>query len=160
MADSKNAPLTDEERAELEELRAEKARREERARARRERAELEQLRAEKERSRAAGDADGSAAPAPSSTSAKKRAKKVEAATAAGAQPARKAPAQAKPKPKSQPAADEPQKKSFGVRMVTSDPVAEDEIPGMPPAQKLIIVLAIIAVIVFAAYIALSNAGLI
>lgn len=162
MADSKNAPLTDEERAELEELRAEKARREERARARRERAELEQLRAERERSRAADDADGSAAAAPATAPAKKRAKKSEAATAADAQPARKAPAQAKPKPKpkSQPVADEPQKKSFGVRMVTSDTVDDDEIPGMPPAQKLIIVLAIIAVIVFAAYIALSNAGLI
>lgn len=39
-------PLTDEERAELEELRAEKAAREERARAAQERAELEELRAE------------------------------------------------------------------------------------------------------------------
>ncbi len=160
MADSKNAPLTDEERAELEELRAEKARREERARARRERAELEQLRAEKERSRAAGDADGSAAAAPATAPAKKRAKKPEGVTATDAQPARKAPAQARPKPKGQPAPAASQKKSFGVRMVTSDTVDDDEIPGMPPAQKLIIVLAIVAVIVFAAYIALSNAGLI
>lgn len=45
MADQ-NAPLTAEERAELEALRAEKARREEEERARRERAELEALRAE------------------------------------------------------------------------------------------------------------------
>lgn len=160
MVDSKNAPLTDEERAELEELRAEKARREERARARRERAELEQLRAEKERSRAADDADGSAAAAPSTASVKKRAKKPESGSAASAQPAHKAPSQAKSKSKNQPAPAAPQKKSFGVRMVTSDTVDDDEIPGMPPAQKLIIVLAIVAVIVFAAYIALSNAGLI
>ena len=48
MADSQTAPLTDEERAELEELRAEKARREEEERARRERAELEALRAERD----------------------------------------------------------------------------------------------------------------
>ena len=41
-----DAPLTDAERAELEQLRAEKAEREERERIRRERAELEQLRAE------------------------------------------------------------------------------------------------------------------
>ena len=47
MADSQNAPLTDAERAELEELRAEKARRDEEERARRERAELEALRAER-----------------------------------------------------------------------------------------------------------------
>ncbi len=40
-------PLSDEERAELEQLRAEKAMREEQERARRERAELEQLRAQK-----------------------------------------------------------------------------------------------------------------
>ena len=47
MAEQKTAPLTDAERAELEELRAEKARREEEERARRERAELEELRAQK-----------------------------------------------------------------------------------------------------------------
>lgn len=43
-------PLSDDERAELEELRAEKARREADAKAERERAELEELRAEKARS--------------------------------------------------------------------------------------------------------------
>ena len=59
MADSENTPLTDAERAELEELRAEKARREEEERALRERAELEALRAEK----AAAEAPSGSAPA-------------------------------------------------------------------------------------------------
>lgn len=45
---SDNTPLTDAERAELEELRAQKAEREALERARRERAELEQLRAERD----------------------------------------------------------------------------------------------------------------
>ena len=44
MQDREAMPLTDEERAELEQLRAEKAAREEAERARRERAELEELR--------------------------------------------------------------------------------------------------------------------
>ena len=61
MADSQTAPLTDEERAELEELRAEKARREEEERTRRERAELEALRAERD---AAARAEAQPAPAP------------------------------------------------------------------------------------------------
>ena len=52
MADE-TRPLSDEERAELEALRAEKAAREERARAARERAELEALRAEQAQSRPA-----------------------------------------------------------------------------------------------------------
>ncbi len=143
MVDSNAAPLTDEERAELEELRAEKARREEEARARRERAELERLRAEKEQAEAPG---GQKAPKPAATvkaSTKAVSKqKPEAARSAKAAGADDAP------------------KSFGVRMVTSVPTAEDEIPGMPPAQKLIIILAVIAVVIFAGYIALSNAGLI
>ena len=50
MADAQ--PLTDEERAELESLRAEKAAREERERAARERAELEALRAERAQTQA------------------------------------------------------------------------------------------------------------
>ena len=54
-----NTPLSDEERAELEALRAEKARREEEERARKERAELEALRAEQ----AAADAPASQKPA-------------------------------------------------------------------------------------------------
>lgn len=57
MADQ-NSSLTDQERAELEQLRAEKAARQEQEAAQRERAELEQLRAEKARQaqRAAEDA--------------------------------------------------------------------------------------------------------
>lgn len=68
MGDSRTAPLTDGERAELEELRAEKARREEEERARRERAELEALRAERAAARpATGTAprpEAAARPAP------------------------------------------------------------------------------------------------
>ncbi len=47
MAELESQPLSDEERAELEELRAEKARREAREEARREREELAALRAER-----------------------------------------------------------------------------------------------------------------
>lgn len=61
MADQQTAPLTDEERAELEALRAEKAAREEAERARKERAELEALRAE---SKKAEQAESAPAPAP------------------------------------------------------------------------------------------------
>ena len=49
MAELESQPLSDEERAELEELRAEKARREAREEARREREELATLRAERAR---------------------------------------------------------------------------------------------------------------
>ena len=55
MADDHN--LTDDERAELEQLRAEKAEREKAARAAAERAELEQLRAERARAEAAERAE-------------------------------------------------------------------------------------------------------
>lgn len=55
MADQ--APLSDEERAELEELRAEKAKREEAQRAAQERAELERLKAEKAQSEAEAEED-------------------------------------------------------------------------------------------------------
>lgn len=61
MADQNSTPLTDEERAELEALRAEKAAREEAERARKERAELEALRAE---SKKAEQAESAPAPAP------------------------------------------------------------------------------------------------
>ena len=60
-------PLTDDERAELEALRAEKAAREEQARAARERAELEALRAEREQAQAerrSASARPSSSPAP------------------------------------------------------------------------------------------------
>ncbi|MBM6906689.1 hypothetical protein H6A29_10720 [Collinsella tanakaei] len=56
MADQNSTPLTDEERAELEALRAEKAAREEVERARKERAELEALRAESKKAEQAESA--------------------------------------------------------------------------------------------------------
>ena len=110
MAELESQPLSDEERAELEELRAEKARREAREEARREREELAALRAE-------------------------RAKSDE--------------------PKS--SRDE---MTFAQRMVTSkEPTGENEIPGMAPAQKIIIVLALIAFVIFMGYTILTSMGL-
>ncbi len=114
-----NTPLTDAERAELEELRAEKARRD-RERAARERAELEALRAELD-------------------------------------PA--APAAERPAPERRPPAADPAPKadSFGVRMVTNGPSADgDEVPGMAPAQKLIIALCLAGVVIVAVYMALNG----
>ncbi len=138
MAELESHPLSDEERAELEELRAEKARREEQEKARREREELAALRAE-------------------------RAKADEAAAKAASEPA---PAAPKPQPKkaarpkpvdSKPSRDE---MTFAQRMVTSkEPVDEDDIPGMPPAQKLIIALALIAFVIFMGYTILTSMGL-
>ena len=138
MAELESQPLSDEERAELEELRAEKARREAREEARREREELAALRAE-------------------------RAKAEEDATKAASEPA---PAAPKPQPKkaarpkpvdSKPSRDE---MTFAQRMVTSkEPVDEDDIPGMPPAQKLIIALALIGFIVFMGYTITGSMGL-
>lgn len=46
-----------------------------------------------------------------------------------------------------------------MRMVTSKPAAsKDEIPGMAPAQKIIIAIALVAFVVFIVYVALFNAG--
>lgn len=138
MAELESQPLSDEERAELEELRAEKARREEQEKTRREREELAALRAE-------------------------RAKAEEAAAKAASEPA---PAAPKPQPKkavrpkpvdSKPSRDE---MTFAQRMVTSkEPTGENEIPGMAPAQKIIIVLALIAFIVFMVYTITGSMGL-
>ena len=138
MAELESQPLSDEERAELEELRAEKVRREEQEKARREREELAALRAE-------------------------RAKAEEAVAKAASEPA---PAAPKPQPKkaarpkpvdSKPSRDE---MTFAQRMVTSkEPVDEDDIPGMPPAQKLIIALALIGFIVFMGYTITGSMGL-
>lgn len=122
MAELESQPLSDEERAELEELRAEKARREAREEARREREELAALRAE-------------------------RAKAEEVAANAASAPA--------PAPK--PSRDE---MTFAQRMVTSkEPTGENEIPGMAPAQKIIIILALIAFVVFMGYTILTSMGL-
>ena len=131
MAEDKSASLTDEERAELEELRAEKAAREEEARARWERAELERLRAEKAAADAAStaDAEGSVKPKASKASTPKKASKPASAAAQN---------------------NKQKEKTFAQRMVTSE-LDEDDIPGMPPAQKVIIAVCLIAVVVMCLY---------
>lgn len=142
MAELESQPLSAEERAELEELRAEKARREAQEEARREREELAALRAE-------------------------RAKAEEAAAKPAPAPAPKpAPAASKPQPKNaaRPKPAEPKlsrdEMTFAQRMVTSkEPTGENEIPGMAPAQKIIIVLALIAFVIFMGYTILTSMGL-
>ena len=133
MADQNSTPLTDEERAELEALRAEKAAREEAERARKERAELEALRAESKKAEQA-----ESAPAP--------------ASAPAPQPKRQAPVP-------RPADHEP--RTFGQRMVmTPEETDDDGIPKMPPAQKIIILIVMVCFIGGGIYIWLSNSGLI
>lgn len=129
MAELESQPLSDEERAELEELRAEKARREAQEEARREREELAALRAERAK---AEEAAANATPAP------------------------------KPAPAPKPVEPKPSRDemTFAQRMVTSkEPKGENEIPGMAPAQKIIIVLALIAFIVFMVYTITGSMGL-
>lgn len=151
MAKLESQPLSAEERAELEELRAEKARREAQEEARREREELAALRAERARAEEVA-AKGAAVPAP-----------APAPKPAAAKPAPTAP---KPQPKKvarsksvepKPSRDE---MTFAQRMVTSkEPTGENEIPGMAPAQKIIIVLALIAFVIFMGYTILTSMGL-
>lgn len=151
MAELESQPLSAEERAELEELRAEKARREAQEEARREREELAALRAERAKAEEAA-AKGAAVPAP-----------APAPKPAAAKPAPTAP---KPQPKKvarsksvepKPSRDE---MTFAQRMVTSkEPTGENEIPGMAPAQKIIIVLALIAFVIFMGYTILTSMGL-
>ena len=145
MAELESQPLSAEERAELEELRAEKARREEQEKARREREELAALRAERAK---AEEAAANAAPARKPAAAKP------------------APAAPKPQPKkaARPMPAEPtpsrDEMTFAQRMVTSkEPTGENEIPGMAPAQKIIIVLALVAFVVFMGYTILTSMGL-
>ena len=142
MAELESQPLSAEERAELEELRAEKARREAQEEARREREELAALRAERTK---AEEAAAKPAPAPAP---------------------KPAPAAPKPQPKksARPKPAEPKlsrdEMTFAQRMVTSkEPTGENEIPGMAPAQKIIIVLALIAFVVFMGYTILTSMGL-
>lgn len=127
MADQTATPLTDEEREELEALRAEKARRAEEERARVEREELEALRAEQERV----DAE---------ILAERAARKAPAVKDASSRPA------PQPAPTSS-----PKEKTFGERMVTSNTVDDDGIPTMPVAQKIIIAVALVAVVAFIIY---------
>ncbi len=150
MAELESQPLSAEERAELEELRAEKARREAQEEARREREELAALRAEREKAEeAAAKAASEPAPAPKPSTAK------PAPTAPKPQPKKAA----RPKPvEPKPSRDE---MTFAQRMVTSkEPTGENEIPGMAPAQKIIIVLALIAFIVFMGYTLMTSMGLV
>ena len=144
MAELESQPLSAEERAELEELRAEKARREAQEKARREREELAALRAERAKAEAAA-AKAASEPRPAPTPA---------------------PAAPKPQPKKaahpKPAEPKPSRDemTFAQRMVTSkEPTGENEIPGMAPAQKIIIVLALIAFAVFMIYTITGSMGL-
>lgn len=149
MAELESQPLSDEERAELEELRAEKARREAQEEVRREREELAALRAERSKAEeVAANAASAPAPAPKPAAAKP------------------APAAPKPQPKkaARPKSVEPKpsrdEMTFAQRMVTSkEPTGENEIPGMAPAQKIIIVLALIAFVIFMGYTILTSMGL-
>ena len=149
MAELESQPLSAEERAELEELRAEKARREAQEEARREREELAALRAERAK-------------------AEEAAAKVASEPASAPKPAAAKPAPAAPKPQPKktahpkPAEPKPSRDemTFAQRMVTSkEPTGENEIPGMAPAQKIIIVLALIAFIVFMGYTITGSMGL-
>ncbi len=151
MAELESQPLSDEERAELEELRAEKARREEQEKARREREELTALRAERAKAQEAA------------VNAASERKPVPAPKPAAAKPV---PAAPKPQPKKvahpKPAEPKPSRDemTFAQRMVTSkEPTGENEIPGMAPAQKIIIGLALIAFIVFMVYTITGSMGL-
>ena len=151
MAELESQPLSDEERAELEELRAEKARREAQEEARREREELTALRAERAK---AEEAAANAAPKPAPAPVPKPAAAKPAPAAAKPQPKKAA----RPKPaEPTPSRDE---MTFAQRMVTSkEPTGEGEIPGMAPAQKIIIVLALVAFVVFMGYTILTSMGL-
>ncbi len=151
MAELESQPLSAEERAELEELRAEKARREAQEEARREREELAALRAERAK---AEEAAAKAASAPAPVPAPKPAAAKPAPAAPKPQPKRAA----HPKPvEPKPSRDE---MTFAQRMVTSkEPTGENEIPGMAPAQKIIIVLALVAFVVFMGYTILTSMGL-
>lgn len=149
MAELESQPLSAEERAELEELRAEKARREAQEEARREREELAALRAEREKAEeATAKVASESAPVPKPAAAK------PVPTAPKPQPKKAArPKSVEPKP----SRDE---MTFAQRMVTSkEPMGENEIPGMAPAQKIIIVLALIAFVIFMGYTILTSMGL-
>lgn len=151
MAKLESQPLSAEERAELEELRAEKARREAQEEARREREELAALRADREKAEEVA-AKGTAVPAPAP------APKPAAAKPAPAAPKPQPKKAARPKPvEPKPSRDE---MTFAQRMVTSkEPTGENEIPGMAPAQKIIIVLALLAFVIFMVYTITGSMGL-
>ena len=151
MAELESQPLSAEERAELEALRAEKARREAQEEARREREELAALRAEREK---AEEAAAKVASEPKPAPAPKPAAAKPAPAAPKPQPKKAA------RPKSAEPAPSRDEMTFAQRMVTSkEPTGENEIPGMAPAQKIIIVLALIAFVIFMGYTILTSMGL-
>lgn len=135
MAEQDARPLTDEERAELEALRAEKARRE--------RAELEALRAD-------GAAAVPSAPAPA----------PPPAPAARQAPAAPAPAPRAAAPDKPVVAEDPAERTFGQRMVLSDTEDEDGLPSMPPAQKIVIGVCLVLAVVVIIYVTMTNNGMI
>ena len=106
---------------------------------------MEVLRAEREK---AEEVAANVAPAPKPAAAK------PAPTAPKPQPKKVARSKSvEPKP----SRDE---MTFAQRMVTSkEPTGENEIPGMAPAQKIIIVLALIAFVIFMGYTILTSMGL-
>ena len=142
MSDQLDTPLTDEERAELEALRAEKARRE--------RAELEALRAEQE----AAETAPASAPKPAPQAAAPVAPPVSAPQA---EPAPRPQPSTTPAPA--PAPDPAEADTFGRRMVLSQGEDDDGIPTMPPAQKILIAICLIAALGAAAYVVLNNLGM-
>lgn len=136
MADQDVNPLTDVERAELEALRAEKARRE--------RAELEALRAEQAAADAADvlcqESSHSAVSASATTPLTSAQTRIPTGVSA-----------TKPMPED---------RTFAQRMVLSEGEDEDGMPTMPPAQKIIIAICFVGVIAFVTYTVLSNMGMI
>ena len=149
MAENEATPLTDDEREELEALRAEKARREDEARARAEREELERLRAEQEREDAKILAERAAAQRAAEAAAPVPHAPAQAAAAPAPAQAAAAPA---PAPE-QKAVVDPEHLTFGQKMVGAGADPDDPDAGMPPAQIIIIVIAVIAVIAMGVYIA-------
>lgn len=133
MSDQLDTPLTDEERAELEALRAEKARRE--------RAELEALRAEWEAVEAAPAPQAAAPVTDPQSSLQSQPSATPAPVSAASDP------------------DPAEADTFGRRMVLSQGEDEDGIPAMPPAQKILIAICLIAALGAAAYVVLNNLGM-
>lgn len=143
-------PLSDEERAELEALRAEKKAREEAEAARKEREELAALRAEK--------AEAEAREAHKQQAKALEAQKQQAVARSAQKPAASQTSRPATKSTQVPQPQKPEEMTFGQRMVSTGELDDDGIPAMAPAQKIIIGIAIVAVIVFAVYTYLSNTG--
>ena len=137
MTDTTANPLTDEEREELEALRAEQERIDAEILA--ERALAEQ--AEQPHEAARRPAGSSSAEGQASAG---RSEKAPSSAASARVPSSATPSSA-------PSQGGSASKSFGERMVTSDAVDEDGIPTMPMAQKIILVIACIALVAFAIY---------